>query len=563
MNVSTVNRREFIAFGACASSLSLLNGCRTFGEDGEASRPVRFGIISDTHVTDDESACKLRPALEFFARERIDALLHCGDVTNLGYRREYAAFRRIWDLVMPKSAKLIAVLGNRDLSDTKKMSDEVRRRDAGLLLSSSPLGKGAGIHLHEVRGVPVVAVDWKHEDELERFMSERPELRRTDRPIVVVQHRHMAGTVHNASPGSWMADAGKGACYLRMFSNAISFSGHSHMRFTEPNGIWHGDFTAVSAGSCYVGPPDSKGGCEVSILELDGRNISLLRKDLKSGYEERHHFTRPPKTAAPCRKRGVFTFAQWNLGHFAHGKATSSAISAAAGTERLKAYRALLEHIRPDVLGLCEYSQEFDSGGTRTREALFGGYPAFAAGPADGFQCNAIASRTVLGKTRYVGYSKRRQPTYYMISETVVGDETLTVVETHLDLSLEERTRQIAELVEAVAGRERVIVSGDFNIDDPGEYGPLLKAGLVPANDGEFGTFNTHRRRRMTITPAIDNVLVRGLSICGVETADDELELSDHRMLVVRLQFVRKSRGTHPQNSLFYGKSVRSLAISI
>ena len=140
MNVSTVNRREFIAFGACASSLSLLNGCRTFGEDGEASRPVRFGIISDTHVTDDESAGKLRPALEFFARERIDALLHCGDVTNLGYRREYAAFRRIWDLVMPKSVKLIAVLGNRDLSDTKKMSDEVRRRDAGLLLSSSPLG---------------------------------------------------------------------------------------------------------------------------------------------------------------------------------------------------------------------------------------------------------------------------------------------------------------------------------------------------------------------------------------------------------------------------------------
>ena len=42
----------------------------------------------------------------------------------------------------------------------------------------------------------------------------------------------------------------------------------------------------------------------------------------------------------------------------------------------------------------------------------------------------------------------------------------------------------------------------------------------------------------MTITPAIDNVLVRGLSICGVETADDELMLSDHRMLVVRLAVI-------------------------
>lgn len=531
-----MDRREFIASGAYASSLALLNGCRILCDGRSDSRPVRFGIMSDTHVTDRESADRLRPALEFFAREKVDAVLHCGDVTNLGYRREYAAFRRVWESVMPEPIRFIAALGNRDLSKTGKMSDEVRRRDADLLLSSAPLGKDAGIHVHEVCGIPVIVIDWGYEDALENFMSARPGLRRSDRPLVVVQHRHMAGTVYNAAPGSWMADAGKGACYLRMFSSAISFSGHSHMRFTEPNGIWHGDFAAAGAGSCYVGPPEAKGGYEVSVLELQSGSISLLRKDLKSGYEARHYFKRPRKAAALCRKPGVFTFAQWNLGHFAHGKATSSAISAADGAERLKAYRALLERIRPDVLGLCEYSAQFDAGGTRTRNALFGDYPAFAAGPANAFQCNAIASRTVLGETRFVDYSKRRQKTYCAISETVVGGVPLTVVETHLDLSREERTRQIAELAEAVAGRERVIVSGDFNIDDQSEYGPLRKAGLVPANDGAFGTFNTHRRRRMEITPAIDNVLVRGLSICAVQTADDELELSDHRMLVVQLR---------------------------
>ena len=41
-------------------------------------------------------------------------------------------------------------------------------------------------------------------------------------------------------------------------------------------------------------------------------------------------------------------------------------------------------------------------------------------------------------------------------------------------------------------------------------------------------------------TPAIDNVLVRGLSICAVESADDELDLSDHRMLVVRIGLEEK-----------------------
>jgi endonuclease/exonuclease/phosphatase family metal-dependent hydrolase len=537
MNGSTMNRKEFLASGACISSFTLLKGCRAFlpGESSD-SKAVRFGVISDTHVTGDESADRLRPALEFFVREKVDAVLHCGDVTNLGYLREYAAFRRVWDAVMPKSIAFVSALGNRDLSMTAKMPEEVRSRDAALLVASSSLGKSAGIHVHEVRGIPVVAIDWGYEDGLEQFMSERPELRRMDRPLVVVQHRHMAGTVYNASPGSWMADSGRGACYLRMFPNAVSFSGHSHVRFREPNGIWHGDFTAAGAGSCYVGPPDAKGGYEVSVLELQGADISLLRRDLKTGYEERHHFTRPPKSDLLCRKPGVFTFAQWNLGHFAHGRATSSKITAADGARRSLAYRSLLERVRPDMLGLCEYSAAFDAGGTQTRSALFGDYPAFTVGPADGFQCNAIASRTSLCETRFADYSKRRQKTYYALSETVVGGVPVTVVETHLDLSREERRQQIAELAAAISGRERVIVSGDFNIDDQSEYGPLLKAGLVPANGGDFGLFNTHRRRRMEITPAIDNVLVRGLSICGVATADDELELSDHRMLVVQFR---------------------------
>ena len=332
-----------------------------------------------------------------------------------------------------------------------------------------------------------------------------------------------------------MADSGKGACYLRMFSNAISFSGHSHISFTKPYGIWMSDFVAASAGSCYVGPTDAKGGYEVSILELQGGSISLFRRDLKSGYEARHYLKRPQKSPALGGKPGVFTFAQWNLGHFAHSKSSLSSISASAADRRLKAYRALLERVRPDVLGLCEYSAKFDAGGIKTRNALFGDYPAFVVGPANDFQCNAIASRTALGRTRFVDYSRRRQKTYFAISETVAGGAPLTVVETHLDLFREERTRQIAELVEAVDGMERVIVSGDFNVDDQSEFRPLLKAGFVPANAGTFGTFNTHRRRRMEITPAIDNVLVRGLSICGVETADNELELSDHRMLVVHL----------------------------
>ena len=110
-----MDRRGFVALGACASFSALSAGCA--GDRSifpPVSPSVRFGVISDTHVTGESSAQRLRQALDFFARERVDAVLHCGDVTNLGYCSEYAAFRKVWDSVMPRSVALIAALGNRE-----------------------------------------------------------------------------------------------------------------------------------------------------------------------------------------------------------------------------------------------------------------------------------------------------------------------------------------------------------------------------------------------------------------------------------------------------------------
>ena len=95
---------------------------------------------------------------------------------------------------------------------------------------------------------------------------------------------------------------------------------------------------------------------------------------------------------------------------------------------------------------------------------------------------------------------------------------------------------QITELVAEFAAEEHVIISGDFNVDDASEFRPFLLAGFAQANCGRHGTFPTHRRRRVAITPAIDNVLVKGFDILSVRTEDDSMILSDHRMLVCRLR---------------------------
>lgn len=532
----------------------VMASCVAAGVSGVAAMPppedgaVRIGVVSDTHVTGPESARELERALGFFAERGVDAVVHCGDVTDLGYLSQLDVFVSSWRRVMPPGTPLIAAFGNRDMSDTAKIPEDVKERDRELLICSNPdaamrrlcgWNGEFGVRAMTVRGIPIVAADWKREGELEAFLSTRPELRRAavEKGIVSVQHPHLQGTVFGAGEGSWMADDGRATCYLRMFPRAWSFSGHSHVRFTTPFGVWRGDFSSVAAGSFYLGPPTAKGGHEVSVLTLWRDRSELERRDLETGFCETTVF-RPGGVASQSKRAdsGEFVFAQWNIGHFSFGKRGDSDISAADAPMRAAAYRGVIDGIGADFVGVCEFSSGFDMGGGKARDLVFGPFRHFEAGPHHGYQCNAIASASVPLRTVSVkDYPLRKQSTYRIACEAEVLGKRTVIVETHLDLSENERKAQIAELVAEFKDEERVIVSGDFNVSHEGEYRPFLLAGFSQANCGRFGAYSTHRRRRAAITPAIDNVFVKGFSIRGVRTADDALELSDHRILVCRL----------------------------
>ncbi len=509
---------------------------------------MRIGVISDTHVTGPESALKLERALEFLASRGVDAVVHCGDVTDLGYISQLDVFADTWRRVMPREVPLVVAFGNRDLSDTAKMPADVRERDRDRLILADP---GAamkricgwsgeiGVRALSVCGVPLVAADWKREGELEAFLSSRPDLRRAAvRWLVSTQHPHPQGTVFGAPVGSWMSDDGRATCYLRMFPRAWSFSGHSHIPFTAPFGFWRGDFTAASAGSYYLGPPTATGGREVSVLTLWRDHAEIERRDLDTGFCETvsTHLADLPAMGPVRRDAGEFVFVQWNIGHFSFGRHGHTAIPMDESADRAAAYRRTIDGIGADFAGVCEFSPEFDKGGGKARELAFGSFRHFEAGPHHGYQCNAIASAQVpLRNVTVKDYALRRQPTYRIACETQVRGRRAVIVETHLDLSAAERKAQIEALVAEFGHEERIIVSGDFNVDGVDEFRPFLAAGFVQANCGSFGTLPTHRRRRTAIAPSIDNVFVKGFGILGVQTADDALELSDHRMLVCRL----------------------------
>ena len=523
-----IRRRDFILDSAAFAGLAAALGCQSLSSGGQS---VRFGIVSDTHVTGPECVGELERALCHFRNAGVDAVLHCGDITNLGYLDELAVFEETWKRVMPPDVGFIAAFGNRDLSDTKKFPPELRKRDAAKLIVNS--GRRFGIRDSEVKGIRVIAADWGHEGELESYLFARPELREAGRALLVIQHRHPRKTVFDAD--GWMADDGRAGCYLRLFPQAISFSGHSHRRFDTPESLWRGDYTAAAAGSYYLGPPPDVGGREVSVLDVGPERTVLVRTDLDTGFSKTYDLSPVAERQVPVRRPDEFTFVQWNIGHFAFGRASDTGIAAADARHRAEDYRRAIAGLGADIIGLCEYSAVFDRGGGRTRDLLFGDYAHVLAGPQEEFQSNALFSRRPLSGGRIVPYADRRQRTYALSCTAEVGGRRIVVVQTHLDLDRSARRTQIAELVAAFGREERVIVSGDFNIDDPGEYAPFEAAGFARANFGRFGTFNTHRRRDFSKTPAIDNVFIRGLEFVDVRLDDLPLRLSDHRMLVCRL----------------------------
>lgn len=497
---------------------------------------VRLGVISDTHVTGAESAAELGRALAFLRDRHVDAVLHCGDITDFGYLDELKAFADVWRRTMPAEVRLVVTLGNRDLSDTNKLSAERRKADCQRLICADPsraLGEilgiagGVGIRATTVRGIGIVAADWKHEGELEDFLLAHPEVRPTGRPFVCLQHPHPAGTVFG-----WGARDARDVttCILKMFPAAWSFSGHSHEPFAHAGSLWRGEFTAAAAGSYFLGSGYGGHGREVSVLNVGERRVRFDRFDLRTGASSSSIWEAGPRRSVPS-DGGVFV--QWNVGHFCRGRGSGPALSPDEAAELASAWRRALAQTGAELVGVCEYSPSVDrAGGTPARESVFGDFAGFAAGSQRDYQCNALAGRCQLRNARSGDYARQVQKTYWQAAETEFAGVATTVVETHLDFAdAEVRRAQIEELIRLFGSCRHVIVSGDFNVAETCEYAAFERAGFRLANAGRYGELPTHRRRKVGLTPSIDNVMVRGFDILDVSLADEPLALGDHRAL--------------------------------
>ena len=70
------------------------------------AQQLRFGVMTDTHVTGDPANCEwLRRALELFRRERVALVVNNGDVADFNHPEACANYRRTFNAVFAGAEK--------------------------------------------------------------------------------------------------------------------------------------------------------------------------------------------------------------------------------------------------------------------------------------------------------------------------------------------------------------------------------------------------------------------------------------------------------------------------
>ncbi len=218
----------------------------------------RFVVCSDSHIDGVGSPGYLRLkkavdySLDFASKDKsynkIDKLFIVGDITNKGRKKEFDAFKEIYDYGKENSAEFLCTvakghdsitMGKKSLEYYKSLTNqetdfhEVIGGFHFIGISTSKLKKHFNSPFQKM---------WLKK-ELDKAVADTP-----DKPIFVMHHEHVKYTVY----GSYDEDGwGKilFADLLKKYPNVVDFSGHSHYPVNDPRSVWQKEYTAIGTGS--------------------------------------------------------------------------------------------------------------------------------------------------------------------------------------------------------------------------------------------------------------------------------------------------------------------------
>jgi len=287
MNI-LVSRRSFLA-GATAFSLSGCLGGR--GGFLSGTPGLRFGVVSDIHITGWESTETFRKTLRWFRDQGVDAVMIVGDMADHGIMPQLENVAKAWYEVFPddrapdgRRVEKLFVYGNHDIEGlgyndkwmnasfavhgmTKEQAKDLELRKIGLdkAWESCFHEQYSPIYKKTVKGYDFVGGHWDRWNgigALEDWFKANISKIDTGKPFFYFQHPHPKDTVYG--PWAWGHDDGQSTRSLAPYANAVAFSGHSHTSLTDERSVWREEFTSIGTASlsytCLSGPRENAHG---------------------------------------------------------------------------------------------------------------------------------------------------------------------------------------------------------------------------------------------------------------------------------------------------------------
>jgi len=264
-----MNRRDFLNRSILFTGALCLDW-KTFADTLKTKGKPQLcvGVLSDVHITNEESAGTLRKALMYYRDRGVDAIIIAGDIADNGQECELEVVAQVWYEIFPKDklpnrehVEKVFVLGNHDkVFDNKRVRrnipDDKQRLEGAFYPKKEKVWKRLfhekfqQFYLKKIKGYCFVGanfLDYTKMPGLSEYFESIHDQLPTDKPFFYIQHVHPKGTC--SSPYVKGQDDGISTKLLSRYPNCISFSGHSHTPLTDERTIWQGAFTSVGTAS--------------------------------------------------------------------------------------------------------------------------------------------------------------------------------------------------------------------------------------------------------------------------------------------------------------------------
>ena len=273
-----IGRRGFLgATGAFAAAVSSKAVEWDVAEADIGEEQLRFGVLSDIHITDRKQQPYFEKALRQLDSWKVDAVLACGDLADYGLKQQLELVAETWFKVFPggkgsdgRKVENLMHYGDHDMSvayidlpdakslvpdDALRHSSTIFEGDRKAIWEECFKEPWHPIEVKTVKGFPFVLYhfsrgtpDNKHGQNVPGLKEVLEKLKYDpSKPLFFSQHRVPWGTA--GGPYLYGQDDGDTTRLFAKYPNLVAFCGHAHLSASEEKSIWQGTFTCIQVPS--------------------------------------------------------------------------------------------------------------------------------------------------------------------------------------------------------------------------------------------------------------------------------------------------------------------------